>query len=184
MKKFKLLAKLISIISPIAFLVLGIVILALTNHNQASLDSIFLGVVLLLSGGTSIITYFALKRWKSKSFELAVGCILFALGFVFMFSNLDIKYLIFLWGLLEIIKSSFEIQINLKEIKDNKLSILNVILSIAEVVFGVLLCVHIEEGIKLHLIFLGISFIITAIDYELEGIFFALGKNKEEQQHE
>ena len=68
------------------------------------------------------------------------------------------------WGLIEIASSSIEMIMALRIVKKRILNILNVLINVIEFVFGILLCVHLEEGISIHLIITGSLFIAIALE--------------------
>ena len=52
----------------------------------------------------------------------------------------------------------------LRIVRKRILNILNVLINVIEFVFGILLCVHLEEGISIHLIITGSLFIAIALE--------------------
>ncbi len=172
MKVLRAINQILAILAPVIYLVVGIIIItSCTVANEDKVfNSTFLGIILLITNTHSLINYFSTKEYKKEgNTNMAVSLIGIALGFVFLFSRMELSFLCFLWGLLEILKGAFEAQKSSREIKKDKKEIAYLIISLAEVTFGALLCIHVEEGLKEHLIFLGITFILNAISvgYEL-----------------
>ena len=62
---------------------------------------------------------------------------------------------------MEIVLGSIETYIDTLQIKDKEyIAWFELVLNVATVVFGVLLCMHLSEGLTLHIIFLGISLLL------------------------
>ena len=61
--------------------------------------------------------------------------------------------------------------------KHHKIEIINILINIMVVVVGVLLCVNLENGVKFHLIMLGVSLMLIGI---FEITRFILIKRKKE----
>lgn len=185
MKVLKVINQILAILAPIVYLVVGIVVIVtcVVADEQKAFNSTFLGVVLLVTNAHSFINYFTTKEYKKESnTNMAISLIGIALGFVFLFSKMQLSFLCFLWGLLEIIKGSFDVQKSFHEIKKDKKEIARLVIALAEITFGALLCIHVEEGLKEHLIFLGITFILNAIFVGAEEIINFVDNKKEKDK--
>ena len=89
---------------------------------------------------------------------------LFTCGLVFIIApEISLDHASLLWGILDILISAFIIIDAFIEIKDNKIKISEMIIGAINLVFGVLLCIHLGEGVSTHLIVMGFIYIVKAI---------------------
>jgi len=133
----------------------------------------FIGIVSLIFGVIDIFIYIFKDGFniKEHAYHIIIGIISICFGFIFIFNKtLTLENICFYWGVLDIISNSIEIKDCLPEIKKSKVALLTLITSIGGVVLGVLLCVHLEEGITLHMIYLGAAIILQGIEYLVNGI--------------
>ena len=181
MKKHAVLIQIIRWFIVIAFLVSGILVITL-RHTQNIEDTIILGVILLVVGVVRLLTFFLSKlKENPKDVTLVSGITAIVLGIVFLVSNYDLSALCLAWGVAEIILSTIEIVHKSFEVKENKLSLIEIAVSTGTLVFGILLCIHNTEGLNVHLIYLSISLLLTALYEVLEIIFnFYLKRDIEE----
>ena len=66
------------------------------------------------------------------------------------------------------------------EVKHNRLAIIEIAVELATIVFGILLCIKLEEGLTGHLLFMSISLFMIAIMILLE-VAPELKRNKEDK---
>lgn len=153
------------------FLAAGIVVLIL-KHNAAEVyDGIILGAVLIVGGSVKILVYLFSKCYKEPiDISAVVGIVMVALGFVFMFSRYDIETLCFGWGILEVIASGIEIHQNALRVKKHRLAIVEIVISVGCLVFAIILCIKNTEALNEHLIFMGISLILLAINQTIAAV--------------
>lgn len=166
MKQSKLLSRILEIASILTYLVAGIVVIAL-SHDSSNYDKSLLGWVLIATSLCRIFVALMEGEFTEKVYELILPLINFGFGFVVLFSSLDIQSICLFWGLLEICSSSVELVMAFKIIRMNLIYILNVLINVVEFVFGILLCVHLDEGITIHLIITGALFLAFAIEQTL-----------------
>ena len=181
MKKHGILIQIIRWFIVIAFLVSGILVISL-RHTQNIEDTIILGTILLVVGAVRLLTYFLSKLQEDpRDLTLVSGISAIVLGIVFLVSEYDLSSLCLAWGVAEIILSSIEITQKVFNIKHNKLTLIEIGVSLGTLVFGILLCVHNTQGLNLHLIYLSISLLLTALYEVLEIIFsFYIKRDVEE----
>ena len=143
-----------------------------------------LGIIVVLTSLVHVALYFLKAGWKnpSKGFYLVIGIVGVGLGFVFMFSeHIDIINICIFWGILDMIRAALEIKDVIPELKEEKLEIIPLLVSIGDFILGILLCIHGEEGIAVHLIYLGSAFILTAVKFVVEMIIEGKEEKKEKQ---
>lgn len=143
------------------FLAAGAVILIL-RHFAYEYDVVLLGTILLISGAARAVVYFINKGYKHpRDITLISSIIMIGLGVVYIVSKKDVEVLCFGWGIMEIVLGSIESYIDTLQIKDKEyIAWFELVLNVTTVVFGILLCMHLSEGLTLHIIFLGISLLL------------------------
>ncbi len=146
---------------PAFYLAAGIVVIILGIKHQEEYMPILLGS-LLIAGSFCRLYKFMVNRhfFDVHNIDLSFSLISIAMGFIFIFTD-DITLVCLIWGIYEIINGGIELSTDLREVPDNGLMWVSVFISLGEIVFGTLLCIHKEEGILLHLLFMGITFILT-----------------------
>ena len=69
-----------------------------------------------------------------------------------------------IWGCFDICRASFEISDAITEIKEHKwLELIELVISVGEIVIAVLLIIDEFEGIRVHLLYFGVVFIVSAV---------------------
>lgn len=164
MKQSKILSIILQILSIVIYIAAGIVIVILSG-NKEIFDKSVLGWVLIATAIIRAIRALIEKHTiTEKPYELTLPMINLGFGFVVLFANLEMQLICLYWGIIEICASSIEMTMAFRIIKRNLISILNVLINVVEFVFGILLCVHLEEGIAIHLVITGALFIAIAIE--------------------
>ena len=138
----------------------------------------FVGLIVFLSSLVHILLFFIKEGYKKfdKASFLLIGVLGFIAGFVFMFVNMELSLLCLLLGILDIIRSSFEVLDSIREIKEDKLEIIELIVALGDIALGILICFERENGLVLHLTYLGVAFFISAIKLFIET--YILNRNK------
>ena len=128
-------------------------------------DGKILGMVIIICSVLRIIRFFVKKEYNEGShIGLLAGIIGFSFGFIFYFSELEIWTMCVMWGVYEIAFAAYEVVNTVKVIREDKIfGTATLILSIGELVFGTLLCIHAAGGISVHFIFVGATLILTAV---------------------
>lgn len=171
-KVFSVLDRIFEIASPILFLAFGIFVLCFSGMEYVDNNSWILCTFLIVSGAACICDFIGGHKIKHEfNFDIAFGICSIALGIIFMAADIDLKTICLIWGIFEIIEGAFELQhlIVLLNHKDF-IAIIEVVVAVLKVIFGILLCVHTEEDIKVHLIVVGVVFILSAIAQVLHTI--------------
>lgn len=149
------------------YLIIGIYII-IVAYNGVEHDHIRIGVYVILSSIVHILLYFINRGFEKddKSFFLVIGIVAFCMGIVFIFTKVfTVSIMCAAWGILDIVRSSLEIKDIIPQIKKNKAQLIELFISIGDIVLGVLLCIHLESELLLHLVYFGSVFILTAIKY-------------------
>lgn len=169
----------------ILYLVAGIGIFFMIGKNRHE-NMIYLGVILVLMGAIEGLIYFSTeKRILIYCHDIIIAVFEIAIGTTFIIYNkgtvLTLNGACVIWGVLEITKSLLEGMQIAQEIKHIKFHIVvDIILTLICFVFGILLCIHVEHGIMLHLYITAASLLVWALTYILRFFVF----QKEEKEHE
>lgn len=165
-KIFRVADAILEIVTPILFLVYGISSICFSRldylHNQYEL---VLEILLILAGVAKIVNFIGGHKIRHEfNFDIAFGIISIALGFILMAKKLDLSKICLFWGIFEVVEGAFEVQHLIVLLKEKDyIAILELAITAIQIVFGILLCINTEEEIKLHLIIVGIVFILSAI---------------------
>ena len=167
------------ILSYIALGVLVIVVGLATNEYEG----LILGLILIISSAFRLGKFFYSRTaFDVHIIDLTMGLICTALGFIFIFGELSLEVMCIIWGASEIINGAIEISFDVKEAHKSVLMLISVLISIGEIVFGTLLCIHLGHGILAHLIFMSVTSFLTAALLLVQTISFF--KKKEPVEHE
>ena len=162
------------------FIAGGALTIILCGINNFTYANMMLGIILVSVSCIKFAHYFLMARYKDKhNLTLALSIPSLVLGIIFLVNKVDISIMCFVWGFYEITSSCIEIQMAAIEINHNKLAIMEVVIEIATIVFGILLCIKLEHGLTGHLLFLSISLFLYAIMVLLEIAPLLSKKNKE-----
>ena len=162
-------------------MIAGIIII-IFFRDGVTFDNQIIGWVLIVTSLIRITRALIEKGTiEERPYELAIPLIHLGFGFVALFSHLPMTDIVVYWGLIEIASSSIEMIMALRIVKKRILNILNVLINVVEFVFGILLCVHLEEGISIHLIITGSLFIAIALE---EIILMILESRSEKKTNE
>ena len=162
--------------SIIFYLVIGVGVLTI-SHFDFSERIPLLSALILLSSVPHILIYAANREKKSY---LIIGLVGTAFGILFLSTDLfDADEICMIWGVIDICRGLTEI-INLAPtVRKHKIELIEIAISLGDIVVGILLCIHLTHGTKLHLIYLGIAFLITAVKNITEYVFI---KRKEKNE--
>lgn len=182
MKKSKLLSSILNIFSISIYMIAGIVII-LFFRDGVTFDNQIIGWVLIVTAVIRITRALMEKGTiDERPYELAIPMIHLGFGFVALFAHLPMSDLVLYWGFIEIASSSIEMIMAVRIVRKNVLHILNVLINVVEFVFGILLCVHLEEGITIHLIITGSLFITIALEEIILMVLESRLENKHNEQ--
>lgn len=170
MKARRVISLIFEILVPVLYLATGVCIFVFGFMYKDNYTSRILGAMLI--GGSAIRLYkFLINRefFDVHTIDLSFSLMSIAIGFVFFFTN-NIEQTCLIWGLLEILNGGIELGTDLREVREKPLIWVSIFISLGEIVFGTLLCIHGEHGILEHLIFMGSTFVLTAIMVAIELI--------------
>ena len=163
-----LLTNIVYSFSVIFYLVIGIGVFTI-SHYDFSDKTVLLSVLIMLSSVPHLLIFIANRQKKSY---LIIGLVGIAFGILFMATDIfTADEICMIWGVIDICRGTTEIINVAPTVMKNKVEFVEIAISVGDIVIGVLLCIHMADGLQLHLIYLGIAFIITAIKTVAE--FFA-----------
>lgn len=159
----------------------------LLSSTDVDMDIIYLGVILLVIGITEWILYLSTeKRTLDFCHDVVIAAFEVAFGLMFIVQNgpLHMSSCCLMWGTIEVIKSLFELyEIFMERHHKSKFELaLDTILTVATLVFGVLLCIHLDNGLRLHLIVTTASLFANSLVYAFR--FFVYPRRKKEHDKE
>ena len=163
MKRSSTLQTIVSGLVAVSYTGLGALVLVVCflYKNYAALT---LGIILIVSAICRLIKFLANRQsFDVHTIDLTMGLISVSLGFIFIFAKeLSTEMLCIFWGLFEIVNGTIEISTDVKLAHRSMLSLISVLISVGEIVFGTLLIIHLESGIFAHLLFIGITSLLTS----------------------
>lgn len=156
------------------------IIVGTKSLEEIGRNSYVLGAFIALSSIPHLIIFVIQDGLKNKEkIPYAVlGLVGITLGIVFIhLQGYSLSMICLVWGIFDITRSSFEIADTVPELKNKKwIEIVSLAISTAEIVIAILLIINRFEGVKFHLIFMGISF---ALYFAKETINFMLERRHE-----
>lgn len=172
---FKIIAQLIWII----FIVTGILLIVFSNEKFER-NNVYLGSIIIVSAILPLFSYFAFKGYAQykKTPALVFGSMSFIFGIVcIVASEITIDHICIIWGALTVLSCIYYIIDSVNDIKTNKLEFISIIINILELTFGIILIVNLGKSITLHIIIMGISFILKGLKV-LFGYLITLKKEE------
>ena len=163
MKTKKLFQYILTSLVILLFIGAGVTVLVLKGvHSEYDKD--VLGIILIVVAACKLAICLLNKTFKqSSNFILISSGIMLALGLIFLLSDISIEILCFGWGIMEIVLACVEIQTSIFEIKEDKLQICEIAIAGGSLLFGIILCIKLVNGLNGHLIFMSISLFLMAI---------------------
>lgn len=158
---------------PVLFLAFGITVLVFSGYDFVTNNAInILAILLMIQGAAKIADFIGEHRYNEPvNFGIIFGIISIAMGIVFLATNLNISHVCTIWGIYEIVEGAFEVQSIVIALKKREwVAIIELMVALICIVFGILLVIHGEEDIKLHLIAVGVVFILSAAGQVIKTI--------------
>ena len=156
-KKFKI-ERIIYIFSIVYYLAIGIFVFIIFNQNFAE-NVNFLGTLIILSSVPHLLIYFIDRR---RLTYLIIGLVGLAFGILFIATEqFDPDQVCMVWGCIDICRGSTEIISIVPHLRKHKIEWIEIAISLGDIIIGTLLIIHMAGGIKLHLIYLAIEFVIS-----------------------
>lgn len=172
-KVFAIFDRFFEILTPTLFFLYGIAVFIFSGLDFSQ-DSmlIILEICLIISGFAKICDFIGGHKINHTfNFDIAFGIISISIGVVALAKHMELKEICLLWGIFEVVEGAFEIQhLVILVHEKEKIAIAEIVIAAVQIVFGTLLCIHTEEEIKLHLIIVGIIFILSAVAQILKTI--------------
>lgn len=146
--------------SAVFYLAMGVVAFTI-SHLDYTERIVLLSILILLSSVPHLLIYLANREKKSY---LIIGLVGIAFGILFLSTDLfDADEICMIWGCIDICRGLTEIINVAPSVRKHKIEWVEIVISLGDIVVGVLLCLHLSDGLRLHLIYLGIAFVISAI---------------------
>ena len=141
------------------YLAMGIFAFCICGHDFNDKSQV-LAILIILSSVPHILIYIINRTKKSY---LVIGLVGTAFGILFLTSNFfSDDQICMVWGVLDICRGTVEIINVAPTVKEHKKELIEIGISLGDIVIGVLLCIHLVNGMQLHLIYLGLAFVLTA----------------------
>lgn len=170
MKTKKIIGTILNCLVILLFLGSGLFTIIMKASNE-EYTAIVLGVILIVASAAKIISYFIRQGFKTPTnMTLVCGLSMVILAVIFFLDRFDLEALCFTWGIMEIVLGLIELQVDLFAVRKEKLAWGEVAIDVGTITFGVLLTIHLYEGLDAHLIYMGISLMLYAVLYTLEMI--------------
>lgn len=174
----------------IRFIVIGLYIAlgiyVLINTNTLQNVQLGLGIILLISSVIELCAFFFYGKFR-KEVALAFGAFAIVgiiLSILYICNTFNLEQLTVSWGIFEMTKGVFgtfeSIYIFIKE-KEYP-ALIDAGLSIAEIILGILLAIEESGHLHVHLVFVGISLLLTAAIEIIETIIFFRNQKKQDLQ--
>lgn len=181
MKARLIISKIFEILVPVLYLTVGAAILIFGFRYRDNYTARLCGIMLIAGAGCRLFKFLVNREFFDvHTIDLSFSLISIAIAFIFIFDD-NIEQVCLIWGLLEILNGGIELGTDLREIRERPLIWVSIVISLGEIVFGTLLCIHGEHGIFVHLIYMAATFIITAGLVVLELIQKSIkGKHRDE----
>ena len=179
MKNHKLL-NILYLLLVFCYIGIGIFVLFYSNEQREK-NNVILGLLILLSSVPHFFIYVVNggRKNEKKYPYLAFALLGLTIGIVTIcIPTISLAKVCVMWGAFDLCRSSFEICDVIPELKKHEwIELVELVLSLGEIVIAVLLIIDEFEGIRLHLIYFGIVFIVSGVkrivenfikDYEIE----------------
>ena len=158
--RFPKMAQIISSVLVLFYVTIGILAIVLSSQDLSDRNNV-LAILILLSSVPHIALYFI---HPDRLSYLIIGFVGIAFGILFLSTGYSFTddQICMIWGCIDICRGLTEIVVVAPHVKKQKAELIEIALSLGDIVIGILLCIHMLGGIKLHLIYLSIAFFIGA----------------------
>ena len=178
-EKKKLFVNIIYSISVVFYVVIGAGVLTIASYDFTE-KTVLLSVLILLSSIPHILLYLINKN----NSYLIIGLVGLAFSILFLtVRETDLftaDHICMIWGVIDICRGLTEIINVLPKVKKHKIELIEIGVSLGDIVIGTLLCIHLTHGTRLHLIYLAIAVFIIAAKTVFEYIFEKVRKKEDE----
>lgn len=165
----------------LVYVCVGTLVLVYANDAREK-NNVILGVLILLSSLPHVLLFILHGGFKNeRKYPFLMFCIIgITIGLVAIFNNsFDLNKICVIWGCFDICRSSFEIADIIPELRRYKwLELIELIISLGEIIFAILLILDEFDGIRIHLIYFGVTFIVSAVKRLVQNIVEFLQNKK------
>ena len=174
LKKILRIARALSIVKTILYLIGGILIL-IWNEEIIQYIYIIVGIDLLALSSLELLKEIVGRGYKKASNHIGTATFTFLVGILILTIFHDDFYIVsVMWAVATVVNSTMEINEGIHEIHERKtFSLINLIFAVAEIVFSILLLIQPEENDEhflTHIYLLGTGFLLEAAE-ELIRVF-------------
>lgn len=165
-------------------IIVGILLIVFSNEAFER-NNYFIGGVLIVTGLPHIFIYLVGGGYKKfiKQPYLIFSFVSIVLGIVIMICDeLLPEHIYIIWGVHDIIRSGYEIFDGIRELKESKLEIIEILAGLSDMILGFLLCFEQEQGVKVHIIIMGVGLIVVGVRYLIEFIVKLKEDNSKTQE--
>ena len=168
LKKILKIARALSAVRTLAYLIGGILILVL-NEKIEEYIYLVVGIDLILVASLELMKEIVDRGYKEAHNHIGTAIFTIIVGVLILTIFHDNVYKVsVMWAAATVVTSTMEINEGLHEIHERKaFSILNLVFAVAEIVFSILLLIEPEENAEhflTHIYLLGVGFIIEAAE--------------------
>ncbi len=156
----------LSIFITMLYLVTGIIILVLNKEIEDNLYLI-IGIEFILISSLELMQEYVNRAYKTTNNHIGTYLFVLAIGIIILARiNKDIYVVSLMWAVATIVNSTTSINEGLHLLNERKaFSFINLALSLAEIIFSILLLMQPnenEEHVLTHIYLLGISFLVES----------------------
>lgn len=168
LKKILKIARSLSIVSTLFYLIGGILILVLNEEYQGYIYLI-VGLDLIVVASLELMKEIVDRGYKESHNHIGTAIFTIIIGVLILtIFHKNVYKVSVMWAVATVVNSTMEINEGLHEIHERKVfSFINLIFAIAEIVFSVLLLIEPEENAEhflTHIYLLGIGFLLESLE--------------------
>lgn len=143
------------------------------SHDSFERSHLFIGLVILITGLPNLLIYLVGGGHKEffKHPYIIFSFVAVIIGLIFILCDeLSVIHMCLVWGILDIVRSAYEIFDAIRELKHDKWEIVEIVAGTADLILGILLTIEKEEGITMHLIIMGAALILIGLRFIVQLI--------------
>lgn len=175
--------KAILITNIIIHILVGVALIVF-SHDSFERSHLFIGLVILITGLPNLLIYLVGGGHKEffKQPYIIFSFVAVIIGLIFILCDeLSVVHMCLVWGILDIVRSAYEIFDAIRELKHDKWEIVEIVAGTADLILGILLTIEKEEGITMHLIIMGAALILIGLRFIAHLV---ISSKHKEIQHE
>lgn len=172
--------KIVYIFSIVFYLAVGLVVIGLLTGGEFKQPELILPILIILGSVPHILIFSADRKRVSY---LVIGLVGLSFGILFLCTKdtelYNVDEVCMVWGVIDICRGTTEIVNIAPRLRHRKVGdFIEIGISTGDIVVGILLCIHLQGGLTLHLIYLATAFFITVVKNVAE-LFLARKRNVE-----